>query len=201
MRLLVATTNPNKLVEVRSLVADIGSIEWLTLADVAPIAEPAETGGTFWENARQKVLAYAAASGLATVAEDSGLEIDALGGAPGVLSARFVSPSATYPQRFEEIYRRLALDPAAPRTARFVTALAFAVGRDVPFETEAHVEGLIATAPAGDNGFGYDPIFLYPPFGCTMAQMSSAEKAAVSHRARAFRDFAGYLRLVGQSRR
>lgn len=200
MRLLVATTNPNKLAEMRPLVAGVGPIDLVTLADVAPVAEPAETGHTFWENARQKALAYAEATGLPTVAEDSGLDIDALGGEPGVYSARFVSPSATYPERFAEIFRRLALRPAAPRTARFVTAVAVARGRELLFEAEAQVSGVVAPAPAGENGFGYDPIFFYPPFACTMAQMTPGEKRAVSHRARAFRDLAGFLRRRGQSR-
>ena len=196
MRLLVATTNTHKLVEIRPFLAAIDSIELLTLADLASVAEPAETGATFWENARQKVLAYAEATGLPTVAEDSGLEIDALGGAPGVHSARFVSATTSYPERFVEIFRRLSVKPADSRSARFVTALAFARGPELLYEVETRVEGVIAREPAGANGFGYDPIFFYPPLGCTMAQLTSAQKAAVSHRARAFRDFAAFLQAA-----
>jgi XTP/dITP diphosphohydrolase len=188
-KLLVATTNPNKLREIRPLLAGL-AIELVTLADVDPVPEPEETGATFWENARIKALAYAGASGLLTVAEDSGFEIDELGGEPGVRSARFVHPTATYDKRFAEIYRRLA---GRPSTARFVTALVLAKGQEVLFETEASVEGEVAASPRGSHGFGYDPIFWYPPFGRTTAELPDAEKAVVSHRARAFRDLARCL--------
>ena len=187
--LLLATTNPNKVREIRPLLADL-PIDILTLADVAPVAEPEETGGTFWENARIKALAYARATGDIAVAEDSGLEIDALGGAPGVHSARFLGASATYPARFEEIFRRLGTQP---REARFVTALAVARGAELLFETETSIEGHIADRATGDHGFGYDPIFHYPPFGCTTAELIDRDKAIVSHRARAFRDLHRWL--------
>ena len=160
-RLLIATTNPNKLREIRPLLADL-SIELITLADLPPIPEPEESGRTFWENARIKALTYGLASDLPTVAEDSGLEIDALDGVPGVHSARFLRPDATYLERFAEIYRRLAPFREANRKARFVTALAMARGGQLLFETETSVEGRIASAPAGIHGFGYDPIFFYP---------------------------------------
>ena len=188
--LLVATTNPNKLREIRPLLAGL-AIELVTLADVAAVPEPEETGATFWENARIKALAYADATGLATVAEDSGFEVDALGGEPGVRSARFMGPSATYPERFAEIFRRLNGQDSA---ARFVTALAVAKGNALLFETETAVEGRIADTPRGAHGFGYDPIFWYPPFGRTTAELTDQDKAAVSHRGRAFRDLQGWLR-------
>ncbi|MEW6320640.1 MAG: RdgB/HAM1 family non-canonical purine NTP pyrophosphatase [Acidobacteriota bacterium] len=193
MRLLVATSNPNKVREIRPLLAGL-AIELVTLADVPGIPEPEETGATFWENARIKAHAYAAATGLPAVAEDSGLEIAALGGEPGVRSARYLGAEVPYETRFAEIYRRLAAQPSAPRDARFVTALALARGREVLFETEAVIDGVIAPAPAGANGFGYDPIFFYPPFGQTTAEMTLEQKAAVSHRGRAFRTFAAWLR-------
>ncbi len=188
-RLLIATTNPNKLKEIRPLMAGL-SLELLTLGDFPPVAEPEETGATFWENARIKALAYAAATGLTTVAEDSGFEVDGLGGEPGVRSARFLRPDATYPERFSEIYRRLA---GQPSTARFVTALAVAGGPEVLFETETSIEGEVAACPRGLHGFGYDPIFWYPPFGKTTAESTDVEKAIVSHRARAFRDLVRWL--------
>jgi XTP/dITP diphosphohydrolase len=187
MTLLVATTNPGKIREIVPLLARTGS-RVVTLADLPPMAEPEETGVTFWENARLKALAYARTSGLVTVAEDSGLAIDALGGEPGVRSARFLGADATYPDRFAEIFRRLRGLPGAPHTARFVTALAVADGTSLVFETETRIDGVLAPAPAGAHGFGYDPIFLYPPFGKTTGELSLEEKAAVSHRARAFRD-------------
>jgi len=189
MRLLVATTNLNKVREIRPLLADL-PIELLTLADVAAVPEPDENGASFWENARLKALAYAAATGHIAVAEDSGLEIDALGGEPGVHSARFLGAAASYPDRFAEIFRRLGTEA---RDARFITALAVARGTELLFETEASVEGQIANAPAGEHGFGYDPIFQYPPFGCTTAQLPDARKASISHRARAFRDLHRWL--------
>jgi XTP/dITP diphosphohydrolase len=197
MRLLVATTNPNKLREIRPLVGDL-PIELLTLADFPPVPEPHESGATFWENARIKALAYTAATGVLAVAEDSGLVIDALDGEPGVQSARFLRADASYPDRFTEIYRRLAARPERPRSARFVTALTLAEGPEILFETETQIEGEIAAAPSGGNGFGYDPIFRYPPFGCTTAEMTISQKAAVSHRARAFRDLVRFLRTRNQ---
>jgi XTP/dITP diphosphohydrolase len=187
--LLIATTNPNKVREITPLLADL-AIDIITLANLPPVPEPEETGATFWENARLKALAYAKATGHIAVAEDSGLEIDALGGEPGVQSARFLGSATAYPARFDEIFRRLG---SKPREARFVTALAVARGPELLFETETSIEGRIANAPAGAHGFGYDPIFLYPPFGCTTAQLIDRDKASVSHRARAFRDLRRWL--------
>jgi len=187
--LLIATTNPNKIREIRPLLAGL-PIEVITLADVAAVDEPAENGATFWENARIKALAYAAATGQIAVAEDSGLEIDALGGEPGIHSARFLGASTPYADRFTEIFRRLG---RRPREARFVTSLAVARGSELVFETDTSIEGVIADAPAGDHGFGYDPIFWYPPFRCTTAQLTDVQKSSVSHRARAFRDLHGWL--------
>jgi XTP/dITP diphosphohydrolase len=189
MHLLIATTNPNKVREIRPLVSDL-PIELVTLADFDPVPEPDESGTTFWENARIKALAYAKTTGMIAVAEDSGLEIDAMNGEPGVYSARFMGADASYPDRFKEIFRRIE---GADRTARFVTALAVAQGNTILFETGASVEGEIASAAAGTHGFGYDPIFWYPPFGCTTAQLSDTEKAAISHRARSFRDLRRWL--------
>lgn len=187
--LLIATTNPHKLREIRPLLAGL-AIELITLAEVAPVPEPEENGATFWANARIKALAYAAATGQIAVAEDSGLEIDALGGEPGIHSARFLGASTSYPDRFTEIFRRLG---NRPRDARFVTALAVARGSELLFETETAIDGRIADAPAGDHGFGYDPIFWYPPRHCTTAQLTDVQKSSVSHRARAFRDLHGWL--------
>lgn len=194
-RLLVATTNPNKVREIRPLLADV-PIDVITLADLAPVPEPEETAATFWENARIKALAYAAATGEMAVAEDSGLEIEALGDEPGVHSARFLGATTPYPVRFGEIFRRLG---SRRRDARFVTALAVARGAQLLFETETSVVGRIADAAAGKHGFGYDPIFYYPPFGCTTAQLSDGDKAMVSHRARAFRDLHRWLATTSAS--
>jgi XTP/dITP diphosphohydrolase len=187
MTLLVATTNQHKLREIAPLLAGTG-LNLVTLSDLPPVPEPEEAGATFWENARLKALAYSRATGLATVAEDSGLAVDALGGEPGVRSARFLGANVSYPARFDEIYRRLAAVPGECHAARFVTALVVADGESIVYETETRIEGIIAPGPAGRNGFGYDPIFFYPPLDKTTAEMTAKEKAAVSHRGRAFRD-------------
>ena len=192
-RLLVATTNPGKLREIRRLLGDV-PVALVGLDDLPPIDDPDETGTTFDANARLKATHYSAASGLVTVAEDSGLVIDALGGEPGVRSARFLHPSASYPERFAEIYRRLAAHPERPRTARFVCALAVASRSDILFETAGAVEGEIVDPPRGDAGFGYDPIFWYPPFGRTLAEVDEAAKLEVAHRGVAFRALGRWLR-------
>ncbi|HWI20653.1 MAG TPA: RdgB/HAM1 family non-canonical purine NTP pyrophosphatase [Vicinamibacterales bacterium] len=188
-KLLIATTNPNKVREIRPLLAGT-DWELVTLQDVPPVPEPEETGLSFWENARIKALAYAEATGMIAVAEDSGLEVDAMNGEPGIYSARFMGADTPYPDRFTEIFRRIG---SAPRSARFVTGLAVARGREILFETETSIEGEIATAPSGADGFGYDPIFWYPPMQATTAQLPDSEKAVVSHRARAFRDLRTWL--------
>jgi XTP/dITP diphosphohydrolase len=191
-RLVVATTNPDKLREIRRILSAV-PVELLGLADVGNVAEPDETGETFEENARLKATSYAAASPFLTVAEDSGLVIDALDGEPGVRSARFLRPDATYPERFAEIYRRLAVHPERPRTARFVCALAAVRHGEILFETSAAVEGEIVDPPRGAGGFGYDPIFLCPPLGRTLAEVDADTKLRVAHRGLAFRRLAAWL--------
>lgn len=190
-RLLIATTSDDKLREIGPLLAG-APVELVTLAACPPVAAPEETGRTFEENARAKAVYYAAATGELTVAEDSGLEIDALGGAPGVFSARWGGAEASYPERFALICEALRAKGALDSPARFVCALALARGREVLFETRGVVEGRIAPEPKGEGGFGYDPIFYYPPFGKTLAE-ASERKAEVSHRAQAFRALRTFL--------
>jgi XTP/dITP diphosphohydrolase len=194
--LLVATTNLGKLREIRQLMSSV-PIRLISLADLSPIEEPEETGTTFEENARLKAHHYSSRSGLWTVAEDSGLVIDALGGEPGVKSARFLDADATYPERFAEIYRRLDAQRGTPRTARFVAALATVEDGNVIYETTGVVEGTIADAPRGHGGFGYDPIFFYPPYERTLAEVTEPEKIAVAHRGIAFRRFAAWVKNNG----
>lgn len=189
--LVLATSNRDKVREIRFLLQD-RPVALRTLADLPPLAEPDETGDTFEANARIKALAYAAAIPGLVLAEDSGLEIDALGGEPGVRSARFLSPTASYPERFAAIFDRLRGVPEARRTARFVCALAVAEGGGVRFEARGVVDGRIAPAAAGTGGFGYDPIFFSPELGCTLAEAGDA-KAAVSHRGRAVAALARWL--------
>ena len=189
-RLLVATTNDGKLREIRAILGDL-PLTITTLADHAAIPEPEETGDTFDANARIKALAYAGATGELTVAEDSGLEIDALGGEPGVRSARFNGES--YTEKFAAIARMLQERGAASSTARFVCALALTQPNGVVWETTGVVEGRLQLPARGQGGFGYDPIFYYPEYGRTLADVTDAEKAAVSHRGRAFRRLRNYL--------
>jgi XTP/dITP diphosphohydrolase len=127
------------------------------------------------------------------VAEDSGLEIDALDGAPGIESARFGGADSTYPEKFALIYDALRRRKTAGSTARFVCALALAQNGQIVFETRGTVEGVIAPEPRGRGGFGYDPIFFYPPFGCTLAEATAEQKASASHRGQAFRKLGIYL--------
>ncbi len=152
-----------------------------------------ETGASFADNARQKALHYAGLTGMVTLAEDSGFEIDALNGEPGIHSARYLGEDATYAQRFADIYRRVRDSGEVDRGARFVCALAVADGANVVFETTAKVEGRLADAPAGPNGFGYDPVFFYPPYARTFGEVSDEEKTAVSHRGQAVRVFRDFL--------
>ena len=191
--LLVATTNPHKVREIRGILAD-APVRLATLSDFPALPEPEETGTTFEENARLKALYYAGAHGMTTVAEDSGLVVDALDGEPGVRSARFLRPDASYPERFAEIYRRLAGRPAAPRSARFICALTVVRGSEVLFEATGTVEGEISEAPRGSGGFGYDPIFYYPPYRSTFGEVAEDRKLAVAHRGVVFRKLADWLR-------
>ena len=202
LRFLIATTSNDKLREIRGILGHL-PVDLLSLRDFPPVPEPDETGTTFEENARIKAVQYdllvtqpAAAvqcGPLYTVAEDSGLVIDALDGEPGVYSARFVSPRATYPERFAEIYRRLAQRPHMPRTARFVCAVAVVHAGQIVYEARGGVEGEIAEVPHGHGGFGYDPIFYYPDYGKTLAEVTEDEKLRVAHRGRAFRQLASWI--------
>jgi len=191
IRLLVATTNPGKLREIRPILESV-PVKLVTLADLLPLEAPEETGRTFAENARLKALYYANATGLKTVAEDSGLEIDAMDGAPGIHSSRFGGVESSYEHKFDLIYEALRAKGQPGSPARFVCALAVADGLRVEFEARGSIEGQIAAIPSGDDGFGSDPIFFSPPFGCTLAE-AGARKSAVSHRGQAFRKLRDYL--------
>ena len=193
LRLVVATTNANKLREIRGILDGTGvSVDGL---DAFPaVAEPEETGATFAENARQKAICYSKALGVTVVAEDSGLEIDGLGGDPGVQSARYGGPAAaTYPQKFALVYAGLRARGAMGSPARFVCALAVADGANILYEARGTIEGRVNDSPKGDGGFGYDPIFFYPPLGLTLAELDEGAKASVSHRGQAFRQLREHL--------
>ena len=190
-RLLVATTNPNKMREIRQMLAGT-ALDIVTLAEWPAVTAPEETGRTFEENASAKALYYAAATGQLTVAEDSGLAIDALEGAPGVESARLGGAGLPYPEKFALIDAALRAKGDRESPARFVCALALVRGDRVLFEARGTVEGRISPEPKGQGGFGYDPIFFYPAYGQTLAEAGDA-KAAVSHRGEAFRALRAFL--------
>jgi len=190
-RLVVATTNAGKLREIEPLLRG-APVELTPLSAFQPADPPEENGRTFADNARIKALYYAARTGELTVAEDSGLEIDALDGAPGVESARYGGADASYPEKFALIYKALAARGVSSSPARFVCAVALARDGRIEFETRGVVEGTIAPEPVGAGGFGYDPIFFYPPYGCTLAEAGDA-KAAVSHRGEAMKKLREFL--------
>lgn len=192
MKLLLATTSAGKLREQRAALESLG-VDIVTL-DVWPeLAPPAEPGPTFRDNARIKARHYHLATGLAALGEDSGLEVDALGGEPGVRSARWLGPETSYETKNAHLLERLEGIPLEKRTARYVSALALVEDGRVVFEAEAACEGRIAKAPAGTGGFGFDPIFFFPPFGKTLAEVSPEEKNRVSHRGKAMAALARYL--------
>ncbi len=185
--LMLATGNPGKVAELRALLAlhlDLGGVPLLTPRDwPTPLPDVAETGTTFAENARLKADALASATGLAALADDSGLCVDALGGAPGLHSARWAGPGASDADRNAKLLLALADVPPERRTARFVCAAALAVPGGETWTAEGVCEGIILDAPRGINGFGYDPLFLLPSLGLTMAELSSEVKNRLSHRA------------------
>ena len=190
MTVVIATTNRNKLIEIRRI---LGSVPFTidTIFDHTIVAEPEETGTTFTENARLKARHYGASVPYLTVAEDSGLEIDCLDGAPGIQSSRF--PGESYPRKFDRIYEMLRDRGVHTSSARFVCAVTAVESGKIIFETTGTIEGRISDAPRGSGGFGYDPIFFYPPFGCTFAEITAERKTAISHRGQAFRKLRTYL--------
>jgi XTP/dITP diphosphohydrolase len=195
-RLLLATTNPNKVREIRAMLDGV-PYEIVGLDERAPIEAPEETGLTFEENARLKALHYAKAVGIPAIAEDSGLVVDALDGAPGVESARFAGAGTPYPEKFKRLYVMLDERGSHGSTARFVCALAVAHEGRILFEARGTVEGTIAPEPRGEHGFGYDPIFFYPPEGKTLGEVDDDVKRAVSHRGAAFRQLRAFLVATG----
>lgn len=202
--ILVATGNPGKLVEISAML-DIPA-RWLTLKDFSGVSEVEEDGQTFEENARKKAFGYAAQTGLWTLADDSGLSVDALNGEPGVHSARFCGRSMETTDRktidrlnYEKVLTLLLQTSAAARTARFVCCLCLASPKEILIETRGQCEGVILDSPRGDNGFGYDPVFFIPAMNRTIAELSTQEKNSISHRGNALRKFKPLLdKLLAQ---
>ena len=191
MRILLATMNEGKIKELKRMLQNEG-LE-VTGLDAIATDEDIETGSTFAENALLKARYYHTMTGLTTIADDSGLEVDALGGAPGIYSARYGGPAATDGDRIIKLLGELQEVPIEARGARFVCAAAIVWGGgERVFEDESR--GFVLTRPRGDGGFGYDPVFYYPPLDRTFAELMPEEKEEVSHRGRAFQKLAGWLK-------
>ena len=191
MELLIATTNPGKRAEIESILKRY-SLRIISLNDLSSYPTVVEDGVTFEENALKKARTLAEFSGRVTLADDSGLEVDALGGAPGIHSARYSGEEANDMRNNQKLLRALAGVPEEKRTARFVCVLALCAppaldGGEWLFRGEC--AGRIAFAPRGENGFGYDPLFFYPPLNRTFAELDREAKSRVSHRGRALREF------------
>jgi len=184
VKLLVATNNPGKVKEYKELLAGL-SLELTYPAQEGLDIEVAETGGSFAENARLKATAYARASGLLTLADDSGLEVDALDGEPGIRSARYAGRGASDEERYRLLLEKLQEVPWEERTARFRCVIAVAMPEGQIHTAEGACEGIIAFAPKGKHGFGYDPVFYFQEYGMTMAELPLETKNRISHRARA----------------
>lgn len=190
MDVLLASRNRGKIKELQSLLsAAFPDIRVLSLSDVGIDTEIIEDGATFEENALRKSR-FGALHGYVTVADDSGLSVDALDGAPGVYSARYAGEPCDDSRNNEKLLNALFAVPAQQRTAKFVSVVtcSFPDGRS-EITVRGECRGLILTAPRGTNGFGYDPLFYYPPFGCTFAEMQDEQKNKISHRAVAMREF------------
>ena len=190
--LLLASQNPGKLNEMRLLAQGL-PYRVVGPRDLGIDASPEETGRSFLENAVLKARHYAGLSGLLSVADDSGLAVEAMGGGPGLYSSRFGGEGTSDAERNRLLLEKLRGVPRERRAARFTSAVAVAQGGEVLFEADETVEGLIALEPRGSGGFGYDPLFFYPPFGKTFGKMPRAEKDLVSHRGKVFARLRAYL--------
>ncbi len=197
MKLLLATRNQGKVREAARLLAHL-PLELVSLDQEGIEEEAEETGDTFEENAAQKSLFYSSRSGLITVAEDSGLEVDALDGRPGVLSARYGGPGLDDAGRVQQVLREMEGVEPSRRGARFVSCVALSRHGDLLESYRGTCEGVLLTETRGGGGFGYDPIFYVPDLGKTTAEISLAEKNLISHRGQAFRLLASGLLTICQ---
>ncbi len=196
MKLIVATKNKGKVSEIGKILEGTG-VELLSLSDLPDIVMPEETGATFEENALLKARAISTAAGIAALADDSGLEVDSLGGRPGVFSARYAGTDATDEENYIKLLGELEGVPEAKRTARFRCAVAFVASNGTSAVFHGTLEGQIAQVPSGTGGFGYDPVFYIPSEGRTSAELSPEEKNRISHRAKALAGFKAYLLATG----
>jgi XTP/dITP diphosphohydrolase len=193
-KLLLATSNPGKLREYRMLAGPDADLVLELLPDFASLPVFEETAPTFAENAAGKALHYSRFTDELLLAEDSGLVVPALGGAPGPFSARYAGPGATDADRVKKLLAEMSGKPEAERTARFVAVAALARQGEPVAIFSGFVEGVLTHEPRGENGFGYDPVFFFEPLGHTFAELPAEEKNRYSHRARAFRKVVGFLR-------
>ncbi len=198
MKLLLATTSRGKIREQRASLVEPDEpdgldIEIVTLESWPGLEPPVEPGPSFLDNAIVKALYYHRATGLVAVGEDSGLAIDALGGEPGIRSARWLGDDTPYDIKNARVLEKLADVVEDDRSARYVSAVALADDDEIAFTAEGICEGRIAIEPRGDGGFGYDPIFFYPPFGATMAELSAEQKNRISHRGQAMAKLRAFL--------
>ncbi|HGY92320.1 MAG TPA: XTP/dITP diphosphatase [Planctomycetes bacterium] len=192
-RLVIATKNPKKLSEMKQILAPLGC-EIVSVEEVCPGVETAvEDGKTFRENAEKKALWYAEQCGEICVADDSGLEVDALGGAPGVHSSRYAGKEGDDAANNAKLLKEMEGVPEERRGAQFRCVIAIASPGEVHCTTEGVVRGRILESPRGEGGFGYDPLFLYPEWGATFAEVDGSQKAEVSHRGLALEQLRRYL--------
>lgn len=186
MRLIIATGNEDKVREIDEILEGTG-FEAISMKQAGFNPNIVEDGATFEENALKKAMAVHELSGEYVMADDSGLCIDALDGAPGIYSARFCGEDSTYEEKFRKIFEMLADVPEDKRTAQFVCAIAVVKPDGTSFTVRGECRGVLHEKPVGENGFGYDPIFYVPEFGMTTAQMDPEVKNSISHRGRALR--------------
>ena len=193
MKILLATKNKHKIAEIRAIYRDLANLELLTV-DEKSFSDVTEDGQTFGENALKKAKAIGKETGLATLAEDSGLEVEALGGQPGIFSARFAGEPTDDRKNNEKLLQRLKRE--SNRKARFHASVALALPDGREFFTEGALEGRIATEPKGTSGFGYDPIFIPNGFSKTLAELGATIKDRISHRRRALENLRESLRTL-----
>jgi XTP/dITP diphosphohydrolase len=192
LRIVLATGNRDKVGEIKHILGSV-PVELKTLLDFPDVVPAEETGATFEDNAVAKALKVWRETGLASLADDSGLEVDALGGEPGVRSARFAGEDVSYTANNEKLISLLRDVPDEERTARFVCVAVLVTPRGKMILQRGELEGLIVDQPRGSGGFGYDPIFYVPGFKKTVAELGEDEKNSISHRAQAFRAIKGFI--------
>jgi XTP/dITP diphosphohydrolase len=185
VKILIASNNQDKVKEIRDIFK-LPELQFTTVAELAGAPDVIEDGNTLFENALKKASMLSEFSGLPTIADDTGLEVDALGGKPGLFASRYAGEGATYDDNIEKLIREISQFPASQRTARFRTVAVF-FHPQMMIAEEGQLEGTILTNRRGTGGFGYDPIFFLPAKGKTLAELTPAEKNALSHRGQAFR--------------